>query len=241
MPSNEPTQTPPFRHTTPGGYLRKPDRQGVTLCDSRMIRRIYVHNFRCLENFELSLGGLSSALLIGQNGAGKTTVAVALEVLQRIARGTNRVGDLVRPKDLTRGRRDVPMRFEIEVELATKIYRYAVAFEYPDRFRELRVCEEKLIVDGDPVFTRELAQVPACKSWARPEANFKIDWHLVALPIVQSQAATDPISTFKQWLANTLILRPIPSLMRGDFGIGGAAAEYSCYQYRRMVFWFACD
>jgi hypothetical protein len=39
-----------------------------------------------------------------------------LELLQRIARGTNRVGDLIKPKDLTRGRADVPMRFEIEVE-----------------------------------------------------------------------------------------------------------------------------
>ncbi|HEV8042080.1 MAG TPA: hypothetical protein VGP62_24585, partial [Bryobacteraceae bacterium] len=49
--------------------------------------------------------------------------------LQKIARGTNRVGDLVRPEDLSRGRNDVPMRFEIEVELGGKIYRYAIAFE----------------------------------------------------------------------------------------------------------------
>jgi ABC-type polar amino acid transport system ATPase subunit len=76
-----------------------------------VIRRFYVHNFRCLENFELSLAGMSSVLLIGNNGSGKTTVGLALEILQRIARGTNRVGDLVKPKDLSRGRRDVPVRF----------------------------------------------------------------------------------------------------------------------------------
>ena len=62
-----------------------------------VIRRLYVHNFRCLENFELPVSGLSSVLLIGKNGAGKTTVGFALEILQRIARGTNRVGDLVKP------------------------------------------------------------------------------------------------------------------------------------------------
>lgn len=84
-----------------------------------MIRRLYVHNFRCLENFELPIFGKSSALLIGKNGAGKSTVGLALEILQRIGRGTNRVGDLVKPKDLTRGRTDVPVRFEIEVELAS--------------------------------------------------------------------------------------------------------------------------
>lgn len=61
-----------------------------------MIRRLYIHNFRCLENFELPVSGLSSVLLIGKNGSGKTTVGLALEILQRIARGTNRVKDLVK-------------------------------------------------------------------------------------------------------------------------------------------------
>ena len=61
------------------------------------------------------------------NGAGKTTVGLALEILQRIARGTNRVGDLVKPKDLARGRVDVPLRIEIEVELDAEIYEYVIA------------------------------------------------------------------------------------------------------------------
>ena len=83
--------------------------------DPCVIRRLYVHNFRCLENFELPISGQPSVLLVGKNGVGKTSIGLALEILQRIARETNRVGDLVRPKDMTRGRSDVPVRFEIEV------------------------------------------------------------------------------------------------------------------------------
>ena len=79
-----------------------------------MIRRLYVHNFRCLENFELRLANQPSVLLIGNNGSGKTTVRLALEVLQKLARGTNRVGALVKPKDFFLGRTDAPMRFEID-------------------------------------------------------------------------------------------------------------------------------
>lgn len=90
-----------------------------------MIRRFYIHNFRCLENFELPLFGKQSVLLIGRNGAGKTTIGFALEILQRIARGTNRVGDLVKPRDFTRGRADSPMRFELEVELDETTFSYA--------------------------------------------------------------------------------------------------------------------
>jgi recombinational DNA repair ATPase RecF len=106
-----------------------------------VIRRLYVHNFRCLENFELRFAGQSSILLIGKNGAGKTTAGLALERLQKIARGTNRVSNIVNPEDLSYGRTEVPVRFEIEVELKAKIYEYVIAFELPERFKELRVLE----------------------------------------------------------------------------------------------------
>ncbi|MEJ7713400.1 MAG: AAA family ATPase [Pyrinomonadaceae bacterium] len=136
-----------------------------------MIRRLYVHNFRCLENFELPIRGQASVLLIGKNGAGKTTVGLALEILQRIARGTNRVDDLVKAKDLAPGRTDVPMRFEIEVELDAKIYEYVIAFEFPKGFKELRILEEKLTVEGRPVYTREFAQVHLAKMNQDKEAE----------------------------------------------------------------------
>ena len=96
-----------------------------------MIQRFYVHNFRCLENFELPIAKRPSTLLVGRNGSGKSTVGLALEVLQKIARGTNRVGDLVRPADFSRGRSDVPLRFEIELVLDEKrSYEYCLRWIY---------------------------------------------------------------------------------------------------------------
>ena len=181
-----------------------------------MIRRLYIHNFRCLENFELRISDQSSVLLIGKNGSGKTTIGLALEILQRIARGTNRVDDLVKPKDLSRGRNDVPMRFEVEVVLDNKIYVYVIAFEFPLGFKEMRVLEEKLTVDGKPVFTRETAKVQLSKTSHDNNARFNIDWHLVALPIVQERSKKDPLSSFKEWISRMLILRPMPSLIQGE-------------------------
>jgi predicted ATPase len=185
---------------------------------ANVIRRLYVNNFRCLENFELKLAGQSSVLLIGKNGSGKTAVGLALEVLQRIARGTNRVGSLVKPKDFFLGRTDAPMRFEIEVELRSRIFEYVIAFEYPEGFKELRVLEERLTVGGEPVYTREAAQVHLARIGLEPEreGRFRIDWHMVALPIVQEQNPVDPLFIFKRWLASMLILRPIPTMIEGD-------------------------
>jgi predicted ATPase len=189
-----------------------------------VIRRFYVHNFRCLENFGLPVAGQPSVLLIGNNGSGKTTVKDALEILQKIARRANRVDELVTPEDFFLGRTDAPMRFEIEVELDGQAYEYAIAFELAEAFRELRVREEKLSVDGAPIYTRKEAEVQLARTGHDPVNRhekisgftFRIDWRLVALPIVQERSQKDPLFIFKQWMARMLILRPIPSLIAGD-------------------------
>ena len=183
-----------------------------------MIRRFYVHNFRCLENFELPIAGLSSVLLIGDNGSGKSTVGESIKILQMIARGENRVDNLVQPKDFAGGRKDVPIRFEIEVDLNNSIYEYTVAFELHPEDKVLRVLQERLACDGRPIYCREHAQVTLAKDdlGQRAEAKFLIDWHVVALPIVQERSKADPLFIFRQWLSRVLILSPIPILITGD-------------------------
>ncbi len=186
-----------------------------------MLQRLYVHNFRCLENFELSLKDMPSALLIGKNGVGKSTIASALEILQNIARGINRMRDLdklnlMSPKDFSPGKSDVPIRFEIEVLLGKKLYKYVLALDLPENFKELRVFEEQLLVSEKKIYSRKEAEVTLNKTLYNREAQFSIDWHLVALPFIQEKSETDPINIFKNWLAQLIILAPIPSLMTGE-------------------------
>ena len=181
-----------------------------------MFRRIYIHNYRCLENFDLPISGKPSTLLIGKNGSGKSTVGKALQLLQRIARGTNRVGDLLSLEDFSQGRMDAPIRFEIEVSIGGVDFAYKLALELPDGFKELRVLEESLVQNGAAIYERNRAQVSLNKSSTNNEAKFLVDWHLVALPLIQEQSEKDPLSIFKGWLARMLILAPIPSLITGD-------------------------
>lgn len=205
-----------------------------------MIQRLYVHNFRCLENFELNLKDLPSSLLIGKNGAGKSTIAFALEVLQSIGRRINRVSQLIQAKDFNSSRSGVPIRFEIEVLLKEQLYKYILALELsPENFKEIRVFEEQLLVAGSPIYSREASQVKLYANnlqsqtsqdnrSANPFSNqfplasqlmasqFQVDWHLVALPLIQAQSETDPLYIFKSWLSRMVILAPIPSLMTGE-------------------------
>lgn len=181
-----------------------------------MFKRIYVHNFRCLENFALSVGDKSSALLLGKNGAGKSTVSFALALLQKLARGTNRVGQLVTPKDFFLARSDAPMRFEVDVELGGQLYQYSLALELPSGFKELRVLSEQLMVASQPVYSREHAQVSLRVKPPKLRAEFGIDWHMIALPIIQERSETDPVFLFKRWLARSVIIAPVPCLITGE-------------------------
>ena len=182
-----------------------------------MLKRLYAHNFRCLENFEFKPGDHSSALLIGKNGSGKSTLKAVLGVGQAIGRGVNRVGQLVQPADFTLGRSMVPMRFEFEVQLHDRLFSYVLALELPDRFRELRVLEEQLTVDGLVLFSREHALVKVRRDSAeQADAQFNIDWHLIALPVIQDPAASGALGEIRAWLAEMVLLAPIPKLMSGD-------------------------
>jgi len=183
-----------------------------------MLQRLYVHNFGCLENFEFKPGSHSSALLIGKNGAGKSTLLRVLGVFQAIGRGTHRVSELVKPGDFTRGRVDVPMRLELEVLLDGRALHYTLALELPERSRELRVLEERLVQDGIEIFSRQHADViiRGQPSTLLTDGRFGIDWHLVALPVIQDPASAGALRSFRDWMAAMVLLAPIPQLISGD-------------------------
>lgn len=199
-----------------------------------MIKRIHIHNFCCFENFELALEDRHSALLIGKNGSGKSTVRRALAVLQAIARGTSRVGELVKDRDFFLARADAPMRFELDVQLDGRSYQYRLALELPSGLRELQVQEEQFIVDGEAAYTRKAPLVTLTKQGK--DSSFVMDLHTIALPIVHEQSDRDPLLRFKQWLARSVLLAPIPALIGGDST--GETLEPT-HDGRNLGAWFA--
>jgi len=66
------------------------------------------------------------------------------------------------------------------------------------------------------MYSRDLAQVSLTRRATEPAAAFRVDWHLIALPIIQEQSEDDPFFVFKRWLAHSLILAPIPSQISGE-------------------------
>ncbi len=175
-----------------------------------MIERLYVHNYRCLENFTLDLAGKGSALLIGRNGAGKSTVLQALRVFQQIGRGPNRVKNVVSAADFPRHLQELPVRFEVDLTLGDKRYKYTVSFEWPPKFYEARIAEERLTADGTTVFSREQAEVHLTGG-----SGFGLDWHVFALPVVNERPPGNVIQTVRDFFGRMLLLAPIPQQVGG--------------------------
>lgn len=118
-----------------------------------MIKRLYVHNYRCFENFTLDFEDQPSLLVIGKNGSGKSTLKSALEVLQKIGRGVRSCDELVQKSDFGMGRTDVPIRFEIEFELDGHIHEYKISFWDDEQEEDLLVYEEILLIDSKQIFS----------------------------------------------------------------------------------------
>ncbi len=180
-----------------------------------MFKKIRISNFRCFEDFELDLENTSSCVLLGRNGTGKSTIGAVIELLQRMASRGGRIADLIKSAD---GPRDSSKKvgFEIVAKLGQQDYVYSIVLELPARFEELRVAEESLTVNEKKVFERKLAQVTLHSSNRRAKLAFGVDWHLPALPVIQAESPSDPIAVLKKWLSGIIVLRPAPSIMRGE-------------------------
>ena len=175
-----------------------------------MLQRLYVHNYRCLENFELNLKDIPSALLIGKNGSGKSTIVKVFEIFQKIGQGVTRVDQLISFDDFTNSRFDVPIRFEIEVLLEDSIYNYFLVFDFLNNTKKFSILEEKLLIAEQLKYSVIDGKGKVYSVDQKP-STILVDSQYVSL----ARSFTG-VESFKSWLAQMIILAPIPSLITGE-------------------------
>ncbi|NTW35987.1 MAG: ATP-binding protein, partial [Syntrophobacteraceae bacterium] len=122
-----------------------------------MLKRIYIDNFRCLVNFELTLNALH--LFLGPNGSGKSSVFDVLWKIQSLANGDWKVDQLFPASERTRWQKSTLQQFELELEGNGGTYKYELAIDHdPERLKN-RVKHERLWFDGKPLLKVELGEV----------------------------------------------------------------------------------
>ncbi len=171
-----------------------------------MLKKLYVHNFRSLQNFELDLSDLHSVVLLGKNGSGKTTVFNVIEIFQQIAQGVSQIKKLVNKKDFTFGDALSTMKLQLDVVLETRQFFYSIEIDMPQGFREPKIKNEQLKCDGRVIFERE-----GGRTLLNGSAEFSLDWHHFGLPLISVRDEKEPVAQFRKWVSNIIILSPIPS------------------------------
>lgn len=170
-----------------------------------MLKKLYINNFKCLEKFELDLDNLHSIFLLGKNGSGKTTIFEAIEIFQKIGRGTTALKELISESSFRFSDTSLPIEFKLEVSIATKKYSYELIIEFPEKFMYPRVKHESLSVNGINKLRRDGGSTSVNNS-----ASFSLDWHHIGLPLISVQTQKDPINIFRAWLQNIIIISPFP-------------------------------
>lgn len=172
-----------------------------------MLHSVYIHHYRSLQNFNVSLADLKSALILGRNGSGKSSIFDALQVFQQIGRGVTQIKQLIRKTDFSFGETNQPICLELTAHLEGKVFCYRLEIEFPERVRESRIKQESLICDNKEIFQRKGSQ-----TLLHHAAEFSLDWHHIGLPLVSVRDEKEPIAVFRQWLKRMIVLSPVPAL-----------------------------
>lgn len=177
-----------------------------------VITRIFARNIGPLESIDLDLGRRNAVLLVGKNGVGKTTLGSVIEIVQLVARGWSRVKQLY-DKFPSLEHTMSPFSLEIEVLLNETTFVYRLDLEVPEGFKEHRIANEALLVNGAFALKRERSQVSYVPQGSEEGPRFFLDWHIFALTVVQARMEGDPVVQFRDWFSRVFVLSPIPELM----------------------------
>ncbi len=183
-----------------------------------MLTRIYIDNFRCLVNFELRLDRLN--LLLGGNGTGKTTVFEVLRRLQRFVTGTTKVNTVFPALDLTRWQSSPQQRFELDLRIGQAAYSYSLVIEHHEDLRRVRIGQEKLLMDGLPLFELNVegneATAQLYHDDFQPGPRYPLDWSQSGVGSLPERPDNTNLTAFRRELRRFIIAAPCPPLMANE-------------------------
>ena len=184
-----------------------------------MLKRIYVDNYKCLVNFELSVGSIN--LFLGPNGAGKSAVFGAVQKLVDFVGGRGKVAEVFDFRDRTRWQSSLTQTFELEVERKAGVYRYELAVEHGEKGDKARVQHERLWFNGKPLLKFEInaageSEVRLYRDNHSAGPIYPFDWTQSALASIFQRHDNTLLTWFKQHLQRIIILQIIPCLMNAE-------------------------
>lgn len=171
-----------------------------------MLKKLYIQNFRCFQNFTLDLTNKNSAILIGKNGTGKSSIFDVLSIFREIANGEVLLDNIIKKIDCRNAKE--PVEFSIIADIDGKEMEYCIIIDFV-KFDRARILEEYIRLDNKKLVSRKEGQTT---KESNHKAEFIIDWHWACLPLIVTDEYGDDkyIDKFRQWLSNMIIIFPSP-------------------------------
>jgi predicted ATPase len=129
-----------------------------------MLKRLYVHNYKCLVNFEINFEQ-DVSLFLGANGSGKSTVFEVLNKLRQVIINEEKIENIFdgsnSPRWLTNDSKDKDIHFEIDIETNNSIYKYTLTIGFESGFGSFfqhRIKSESLYFSNEKFINKKLIE-----------------------------------------------------------------------------------
>ena len=175
-----------------------------------MLKHVYIDNFRCLVNFELSLG--PQQLILGLNGTGKSTLLEALSALKQLVTGNAHPDAVFPERTRTRWQSRPQQTFELQVELDAS-YRFRLELDAWGSPPVTRIKREVVFCGEQPVFEFVDGEVHLFNDQFVHKVTYPFDWFRSALATVQPRPENTRLMRFRRWIENLHCVRPNPYTM----------------------------
>ena len=179
-----------------------------------VLSRLYVDNFRCLENFELDLD--ETNVFLGRNGTGKTSVLNVLRNIQSLVVRGSKVDAVFPARDISLNSQRSEQRFKIETRVDGEAYSYSLVVEHDPSRGMMRVGEETLEHDGNPIFEFKNGNAQLYDDDYSQGPSYPFDWSQSGICFLNEMSANRKLTQFKKEIANYIIVSCGPPIMSSE-------------------------
>lgn len=195
-----------------------------------MLKRLYVHNYKCLVNFEINFDK-DISLFLGANGSGKSTVFEVLAKLRRVidheVKFDDKSGKFInsdgienifnyndQPRWLKNQKADA--QFEVDIAIQESIYKYSLIINLGSIGRNqesLPVIKEEFLSRNEDILVKSNTEKTLYFGKDNGEAEFPFDKSTSSIKTYCEYEAED----FLQYFRNLFLVRINPYVMRSRF------------------------
>lgn len=173
-----------------------------------MLKRIYVDNYKSLVNFELNLPKL--ALLLGENGTGKSAILDLLGAVRSLVVEEASVASLFHRRSLTRWQHRTEQKIELEVEGSGGVFSYELTLGYDKDAEHPRLLSETVSFDRRTIFHSNVGGGTLYRDDFNPGQQVVVGESRSGLAWLKPSQQNRKLQWFVGWLRRLTVVRPDP-------------------------------